>query len=104
MEIRYHNNQVVNFVISLDAKTRSRVHRVLDLLGEYGHRLRMPFSRSLGLGLFELRVRGTQEVRLFYTFHGGGVVCLHGFVKHGRKIPMSEFSIARQRQKELEMT
>jgi len=103
MEIRYHNNQVVSFVISLETKTRSRVHGTLDLLGEYGHRLRMPFSRSLGAGLFELRVRGTQEVRLFYTFYDRAVVCLHGFVKHGRKTPRREILIAKQRQKELEI-
>lgn len=92
----------MNFIISLETKTRSRVHRTLDLLGEYGYKLRMPFSRSLGLGLFELRVRGTQEVRLFFTFYGGVVVCLHGFVKHGRRTPIGELSIARQRQKKLE--
>ncbi|MBI3627133.1 MAG: type II toxin-antitoxin system RelE/ParE family toxin [Candidatus Sungbacteria bacterium] len=40
--------------------------------------------------LFELRIHGKQEVRIFYTFHRDEAVLLHGFVKKSKRIPKLE--------------
>jgi phage-related protein len=41
--------------------------RIVELLMEFGPNLRMPHSRSLGGGLFELRRRGREGIgRAFY--------------------------------------
>ena len=64
----------------------------IDFLAEVGNRIREPLSKSLGNGLFELRVKST---RIFYCFKPGGViVLLHGFTKKSQKTPRRELQIA----------
>lgn len=79
-------DDIKDFIKSLEETTIAKVLRIIDLLEEYGNELRMPYSRSLGQGLFELRVRGRQEVRLFYTFHDNAAVFVGGFVKKDQNI------------------
>ncbi|MHA1658559.1 MAG: type II toxin-antitoxin system RelE/ParE family toxin [Promethearchaeota archaeon] len=52
--------------------------------------------------LFELRIRGKQEVRIFYTFHKSQIILFHGFVKKSQKIPKKEIRVAFQKLKQLE--
>ena len=41
--------------------------RLVELLKEFGPNLRMPYSRAIGGGLFELRPRGREGIgRVFY--------------------------------------
>lgn len=48
------------------------------------------------------RVRGKQEVRVFYTFAvGKRINLLHAFVKKTKTTPKKELDIARQRQTEI---
>ena len=51
------------------------------LLEEHGADLRMPHSRSMGSGLFELRAKGKEGIgRAFYCFQvGQRIVILHGY-------------------------
>jgi len=59
----------------------------LRLVLERGATLRLPHSRALGRGLFELRGR-TSGVRLFYVFRPGSrIVLLDGLVKRRDDIP-----------------
>lgn len=102
MEIRYHDKRVRDFVAFLDFVTGPKVNRALDLLEENGHRLGMPFSRSLGAGLCELRIRGFKEIRLFFVFHEDEAVILHGYIKQSRRTPKHELNVARRKQKELD--
>lgn len=56
-----------------------------------------------GGGLLELRVRGKQEVRIFYAFASGKrIYLLHAFIKKARTTPKKELDLARQRQAQLE--
>jgi len=57
----------------------------------------MPHSKSVGRSLFELRIRGQQEIRLIYTFSSNRVIILHGFVKKSQKMPKKELVIAQQK-------
>lgn len=76
--------------------------RIAELLMEFGPNLRMPHSRALGGGLFELRAHGREGIgRAFYCFVvGQRVVILHAFVKKTQDIPEKELRIARRRMKE----
>ncbi len=78
--------------------------RLVELLMEFGPNLRMPHSRALGRGLFELRARGREGIgRVFYCFAAGQrVVILHAFVKKTQQIPEQEVRIARKRMKEVQ--
>lgn len=62
----------------------------------------MPHAKAMGGGLIELRVRGKQEVRVFYAFAlGKRIYLLHGFIKKTQARPKKELDIARQRQAEI---
>jgi phage-related protein len=76
--------------------------RLVELLMEFGPNLRMPHSRAMGGGLFELKPRG-REGRAFYCFVvGQRVVILHAFVKKTQETPERELRIARRRMKEVQ--
>ena len=78
--------------------------RLVDLLIEFGPSLRMPHSRAMGGGLFELRPRGREGIgRAFYCFViGQKVIILHAFVKKTQETPEHELKIARKRMKEIQ--
>jgi phage-related protein len=78
--------------------------RIVELLMEFGPNVRMPHSRALGDGLFELRPRGREGIgRAFYCFVAGeGIVILHAFVKKTQETPERELRIARKRMKEVQ--
>jgi phage-related protein len=107
-EIIYYespNGQAVikDFVDSLQESTQAKFARQLDLLEEHGNRLGMPHAKAMGGGLIELRVRGRQEVRVFYAFAiGKRIYLLHAFVKKTKTTPKKELDIARQRKAEIE--
>jgi phage-related protein len=78
--------------------------RIVELLMEFGPNLRMPHSRAMGGGLFELRPRGREGIgRVFYCFVvRQRVVILHAFVKKTEDTPKQELRIARKRMKEVQ--
>jgi phage-related protein len=77
--------------------------RLVELLMEFGPDLRMPHSKAMGDGLFELRPRGREGIgRALYCFViGGRVVIVHAFVKKTQGAPERELRIARKRMKEV---
>ena len=103
MKVRVFNDSVEKFIQSFDNITGPKVVRGIELLGEFGPRLGMPHSKKIGDHIFELRVRGTQEVRMFYTFHEDSIILLHGFVKKSQKIPKKEIEIAMKRAEALDV-
>lgn len=85
------------FVSSLEERTIAKVLRVIDLLELFGHQLGMPHSKKVDQGLFELRIRGQQEIRIFYIFKNNQTILIHGFVKKSQKTPQKELKVARQK-------
>jgi phage-related protein len=78
--------------------------RIAKLLMEFGPNLRMPHSRAMGDGLFEVRPRGREGIgRAFYCFVvGQRIVILHAFIKKTQATPEQELKIARKRLKEVQ--
>jgi len=78
--------------------------RIVELLMEFGPNLRIPHSRAMGGGLFELRPRGREGIgRVFYCFVvRQRVVILHAFMKKTEDTPKQELRIARKRMKEVQ--
>lgn len=99
MNIRFFDSQLEKFIHSLDESTIAKVLRTTDLLEMFGHKLTLPHSKKVYAHLFELRVRGKQEVRIFYTFYKDEAVLLHGFVKKSKRIPKKEIFSALQKLK-----
>ena len=102
MEIRFIDSALEKFIGSLEAETVAKVLRTIGLLEMFGNRLGAPHSKWVATRLFELRVRGKQEIRVFYTFHKDEAVLLHGFVKKSQRTPRKEIWVAVQKLKSLD--
>ena len=93
MQVIY-TKDVIKFVAALDLVTKTKVLRLVDMLEKYGYNVRMPYSKALSAGLFELRVRGTLEIRIIYAFKDGGATLLHAFIKKSDRISRSDIQTA----------
>jgi len=100
MEIIFFNNRSEKFFNSINKEFNPRLRRVFRMLREYNYDLGMPLSKSLGGGLFELRIVGTTHTRFIYTFYNNNIFILHGFVKKTERIANKDIRYA---QKQLKM-
>lgn len=62
----------------------------------------MPHSKKITNNLFELRIRGRQEIRIFYIIGKGTATLLHLFVKKTQKTPIGEILAAQKKLKALD--
>jgi len=101
--VEYFSRRVLDEIESWPVGILADYARLVELLVEFGPVLKMPHSRPLGHGLFELRPRGPEGIgRAVYCFLvGQRVVVLHAFVKKTRATPKSDHAIARKRMKEV---
>ena len=69
----------------------------MSVLEEYGNALREPYSKPIGDGLFELRIKFASDItRIFYFFIvGNKIILTSGFVKRTAKTPPSEIKRAK---------
>jgi phage-related protein len=90
---------VAEFIDSLDAKSRARIARILDLLEEFGIDLGMPYARHLEEQLWELRIRHARNrYRIIYFLATGETfVLLHGFIKKTGPVPRADIEMAERR-------
>jgi len=88
-------DSVEAFLLSLTEKEIAKVIRTIELLEEFESSLGMPHSRHMSDGLLELRIRGTREVRIFYSFHKNKAVLLHACIKKTQKTLDKELIKAR---------
>ncbi len=102
--IEYFHARVKEEIESWPAGILADYAHVLELLMEFGPNLRMPHSRAMGDGLFELRARGREGIgRALYCFvFGRRVIILHGFIKKTQDTPAKELQLARRRMKEVQ--
>lgn len=94
MQVVIFNSKLEGFIRGLEKPTIAKALRMIDLLEKFAHRLGMPHSRAVGHGIFELRIRGVQEVRILYTFRNDRIVLLHGYIKKSTSMPAKELQQA----------
>ena len=101
--IDYYSEDVRLEIEALPVGMRASYARLTELLEEFGLELRMPHSRAMGSGLFELRPRGREGIaRVFYcTKVGRKIIILHSFIKKTNETRKRELDIARRRQREV---
>lgn len=87
---------VREFLDALPSKLRSESLSDLTILAEMGPALRMPHSRHLRQGVFELRIQAEGDnARIFYFFYQRGkIVVTNDFMKKTRKTPLRELERA----------
>ena len=97
MKVVLLDTSVEYFIQSLNAVNHAKAIHMIELLEEFGHRLSMPHSKMITRGLFELRIKGSPAIRLFYIFHNNKGIIIHGFTKKSAKTPTREIKIAQQK-------
>lgn len=102
-QIVYFNDRVQKDVLSMPSGILADYLRLTEAMALYGADLRMPHSRALGAGLFELRPKGPEGIgRVFYcTQVGRVIVILHFFIKKTQETPDADMRMARKRLKEV---
>lgn len=90
-------DEVVEWLDSLTGAELERVVGVVDRLAGLGSRARMPFSRSLGGGLFEIRFTlGSTSRRITYRFTADGRIVLLTTFRKERNNERTEIDRARK--------
>lgn len=102
-QIEYYNGKLRKWIDSMPVRMRAYYARLTERMLEMGPNLEMPFTKSLGGGLFELRIKAQEGIsRVFYcVIKRNTIVMLHGFIKKTQKIPSKELKIATERLKEV---
>ena len=103
-QIDYFHQRVLTEIESWPADILADYARLIELLTQHGPSLRLPHSKALGGGLFELRPRCRSGIgRAFYCFLlGKRIVIVHAFIKKTQETPDKELELARKRAKELQ--
>lgn len=104
MKTFFINPSLHDFVYSLEKSTVSKFTRLSDLLEIYDKKLGMPYSKQIQFNLYELRIRGQQEIRVFYCFHQDKIVFVHAIIKKSLKTPIQDINTALARIKQLTNT
>jgi phage-related protein len=93
---------VRDWILALLPEDRKRVGIDIQRV-EFGWPLGMPYCRSMGQGLWEVRsdLTGGRIGRVLFCIWEGQMVLLHGFVKKTQKTPQADLELALKRRKEL---
>lgn len=89
---------VEKFIDDQDVKMQAKIYRNLLLLEEYGNNLRLPYSRHLDDGIFELRTQSAgNTTRILYFFVvDKEIIVTNGFTKKTQKTPPLEIELAKK--------
>lgn len=101
--IEYFHPRILKEIEAWPASIKADYARLIELLMDFGPDLRMPHSKAMGNGLFEIRAKGQDGIgRAFYCFvKGKRIIILHAFIKKSQATPQKELMIARKRMKEV---
>ena len=101
--IEFINETAEKEVLKLSPDLQAKFIRIGDLLAEFGpHHIGMPHSRFLQQGLWEIRMKGKDNIaRSIYCLQKGQkIVILHTFIKKTQKAPQKAITVALKRLKE----
>ena len=93
---------VREWILELSSEDRKSVGRDIQKV-EFGWPLGMPYCRSLGDGLWEVRsnLADGRIGRVIFCVTRERMVLLHGFIKKTPKIPPQDLKLALKRMKEV---
>ena len=93
------DSPVQEFINSLELRAQAKVYDAISLLRNFGIKLGSPHIKKVtGSEIWELRILGTDSIRVFYiAITGKTFLILHGFKKKKDKTPPKEIRIAEAR-------
>ena len=92
------NRPVEEFILNSDKKMRAKILLSINVIKELGPLARMPYSKELDDGIFELRAKsGSNISRILYFFViGKKIVLTNGFIKKTQATPRNELIKAKK--------
>ncbi|MDO8604818.1 MAG: type II toxin-antitoxin system RelE/ParE family toxin [bacterium] len=102
MEVTAIHSDIEKTISSFDKPTQVKILRAIEFLKLKEYHIGLPHSRKIKDNLYELRIKGVQSVRVFYTFHLGQIVLLSVFLKKSQKLTLGNIQVAIERKKFLE--
>lgn len=95
------NEPVREWLLDLPESERRAIGTQIKTI-EFGWPIGMPLVKSLGDGLWEVRVTFvTRIARVIFTMNGADMVLLHGFIKKSQKTPKADLKVAKDRKREV---
>lgn len=102
-ESKNGDKPVEEFIKTCEPLTIAKISHHIDLLERHGHFLGMPHSKKLSHDIYELRIRGKQEIRITYMLYKHNIYLLHAFKKQKQKTPRKEIEVSLKRMGEIKM-
>jgi phage-related protein len=99
--VEFIKNDVYNFLLSFEDDLVAKILGLLELLDEFGVRLGPPKLKKINNDIYELRIVGKVQIRIFCTFTSNKIIILHAFIKKSQKIQQKELVTAINRLKYL---
>ncbi len=98
-EIVYYSDEVQETIGAWPVGIRAFYARLAERMRVFGPNLGLPFTRSMGQGLFEIRARGKEGIgrAFFCTVVKREIVILHAYIKKSQRTPARELEVARRR-------
>jgi len=95
-------NPVRDWLLGLSKADRRTIGKDIQKV-EFGWPIGMPYCRSLGRGLWEVRsdLSGGRIARTIFALIGGEMVLVHGFEKKTQKTPQHEIELALSRKRDI---
>lgn len=90
MKINFLFSETYNFLFGLDDVSVGKINKAVGLLEKYGNTIRYPHTKHISEGVFELRVIGVSNIRIFFVFKNDEAIILHAIIKKAQKIPKKE--------------
>ena len=95
------HTDINRFIHSLTESDRIKVGKVIEILEKKEYALEMPYSKKIERDLYELRIKGSKNIRIFYTFYRDSIFLLHVIKKQSQKLALKDLNTARNRLKVL---
>ncbi len=98
-DIVYYSDEVQETIGAWPVGIRAFYARLAERMRVFGPNLGLPFTRSMGQGLFEIRARGKEGIgrAFFCTVVKRKIVILHAYIKKSQRTPARELEVARRR-------
>lgn len=95
-------NPVREWLLELPREDRRIIGKDIQKV-EFGWPIGMPYCRSLGRSLWEVRsdLSGGRIARVIFSITGGEMILLHGFEKKSQKTPGHDIELAFRRRREI---
>lgn len=104
-KITFYNKKIETELLNWPNKLKAKLLKIFDLITVCGANLGMPITRSLGGGLFEIRVKAQEGIgRAFFCYIvKNEIMILHSFIKKTEKTPLPELNLAITRLNEIRL-